>query len=435
MAVWIIADDFTGANDSIVRFATAGARAVTICKTPFIKELLTSYQAVAINTNSRGMSHAEAYQTNHQVGQKLPLHSGDVVYKKIDSALRGKIGVEIDGLLDGVGHEKIALVAPAFPENLRITAGGYQLLNGIPVHESEMASDPVTPVKESHLPTLLADTSHYKVGYLPLGIVGSGWQKVPITVKKLIAEGCRIIAADATSNDHLRTLAKLCVCSELNILPCGTSGLAGALAQKLFSPRQVEILPTRSAKSKVIAVIGSRSRISRLQIQRALKELPWVAKIEVQRLTLVSREQRGKEICNVSNSVTQAFADGKKGVIVCFDDNPTVEPGSLVATELAAGLGEITRLLVETTGVKRSYLSGGDIAAAAIHALGGWGLEIQTELETGVCSGSLQGGQFTGLKVVTKAGSFGNEGTLVRLLQIMSEGFSKKAIKTITPPG
>ncbi|HBR28727.1 MAG TPA: hypothetical protein DD789_04700 [Firmicutes bacterium] len=414
MAIWIIADDFTGANDSVVRFAATGAKALTIVSPRFIKEGLNSYQAIAVNTNSRGMSWDDAYQENYKVIQNLPLQSGDLVYKKIDSALRGNIGVELDGLLDYVGGGTIALVAPAFPENGRITTGGYQFLNGILVQESEMARDPVTPVKESHLPTLLTNTSRYKVGYLPLKIVCGGCQEVEAKLNKLCVEGCRIVVADATTNEHLKTLAESCLCSTVKIVPCGTAGLAGALAERIFSPSQGRaVIPP---KGKVVGIIGSRSRIAKLQIQQAIKNLPWLTDVQVQRVALASSKQRREEISAVGERVKQALSAGKEGVIVRLDDNPAVEPGLISATALADGLGAIARFVVSITNIKKLYVSGGDTAAAAMDALDSYGLEIKNELESGICLGNLWGGKYAGLMFVTKAGSFGDEKTLVRTL-------------------
>lgn len=419
MTIWIIADDFTGANDSIVPFAVAGARAVTIAQPPEQKEAFPAYQAVAVNTNSRGRPREEAYQLAQQAGKDLPLQAGDLVYKKIDSALRGNIGAEIDGLLAGLGEETIVLVAPAFPANGRITAGGYQLLNGIPVHETEMARDPVTPVRQSHLPTLLAATSGYPVGHLSLGVVCNGWQKAWLEVDKLRAKGCRLVVADATTNEHLKNLADLCLHAPVKILPCGTAGLAGALAEKLFWPLPVKKPVAGLAEGGVVAIIGSRSPMAGRQIQRALTKLPWLAQVVAERTALASIKEQDQETKKVAQKVAQALAGRKEGVVVCLDDNPAVKGETLAATELAAGLGKIARLVVAATGVKKLFLSGGDIAAAAIGALGGWGLEIAAELEAGVCLGRLQGGSFTGMTIVTKAGSFGNEETLARTLEVM----------------
>jgi uncharacterized protein YgbK (DUF1537 family) len=417
MAVWIIADDFTGANDSIARFAVAGARSVTIFDPQIPKQRLSDYQAVAYSVNSRGMTRDAAYRVNCDVVRGLHPVAEDLIYKKMDSALRGNLGAELEAVLDEVGPEATILVAPALPANQRITVGGYQLLNGIPVHETEMARDPVTPVRESHLPTLLAQTCHYQVGYLSLGTVCDGVTKINTALQEQIAAGCRIMVADATRDEHLDRLAQISVDSSATILLCGTAGLAGALARRLFQASEAKDLLELTSDGSVAAVIGSKSSQAVLQIRQALNDLPWMAELAAQRTSLGSLRQRRAEVQRIGEQAAQMLTTGLRGVLVRLDDDPAVDSKTLDAQALAAGMGELARFLVETTGIKVLYLSGGDIAVAAVTALGGWGLAVEAELDAGVCIGSLRGGRFEGLKVITKAGSFGDAGTLTRALR------------------
>ena len=41
-----------------------------------------------------------------------------------------------------------------FPNEGRITVGGYQMLKGVPIERTEMARDPYSPIYESHIPTV-----------------------------------------------------------------------------------------------------------------------------------------------------------------------------------------------------------------------------------------------------------------------------------------
>lgn len=44
------------------------------------------------------------------------------MYKKIDSTLRGNIGVELDAVIDALNISTV-IIAPVFPKNGRITVG------------------------------------------------------------------------------------------------------------------------------------------------------------------------------------------------------------------------------------------------------------------------------------------------------------------------
>ncbi len=60
-------------------------------------------------------------------------------------------------------------------------------------------------------------------------------------------------------------------------------------------------------------------------------------------------------------------------------------------------------------------LTGGDTALGVLQLLDYEGIELEGELLAGIVRGSLQGGPWDGLTVVTKAGAFGKEDALVRI--------------------
>ncbi len=62
-------------------------------------------------------------------------------------------------------------------------------------------------------------------------------------------------------------------------------------------------------------------------------------------------------------------------------------------------------------------LSGGDTARSVCQRLGAVGIDIRKELEAGIPYGLMVGGEYHGLAVVTKAGAFGNEGSLSRAVE------------------
>ena len=53
-------------------------------------------------------------------------------YKKIDSTLRGNIAIETLTAIEILGYDA-AIVIPAFPQEGRITVGGFHLLKGTPI--------------------------------------------------------------------------------------------------------------------------------------------------------------------------------------------------------------------------------------------------------------------------------------------------------------
>lgn len=68
------------------------------------------------------------------------------------------------------------------------------------------------------------------------------------------------------------------------------------------------------------------------------------------------------------------------------------------------------------------FLTGGDTAIEMIRALEASGSEIQEEITPGVVLGTLIGGIADGLKIVTKAGAFGQQDTLLESMKRLSGG-------------
>ena len=67
-------------------------------------------------------------------------------------------------------------------------------------------------------------------------------------------------------------------------------------------------------------------------------------------------------------------------------------------------------------------LTGGETAQYVINGLETEGIEIEGELLEGIVRGHLTGGDWDGLTVVTKAGAFGKEDALEKIVNILEEG-------------
>jgi uncharacterized protein YgbK (DUF1537 family) len=63
-------------------------------------------------------------------------------------------------------------------------------------------------------------------------------------------------------------------------------------------------------------------------------------------------------------------------------------------------------------------LTGGDTAMTVFNFLGGEGIEIEDEILEGIVMSRLIGGGWNGLTVITKAGAFGREDALVKIMDL-----------------
>lgn len=131
--VGIVADDLTGANDTALQFKLNGADTNILLDTEVINNNSDLSQAWAISTESRNVSLQDAFEKVKESTQLLvDKINPDFFYKKIDSTVRGNIAVEVLSMLEVLGWDS-AVIMPAFPQEGRITVGGYHLLRGIPI--------------------------------------------------------------------------------------------------------------------------------------------------------------------------------------------------------------------------------------------------------------------------------------------------------------
>lgn len=120
-----------------------------------IKNIPTDTEVWIINTHSRSDSEARAAKRVKKAIEHLKSWNAEYYYKKIDSTLRGNIGVELETIIDSLQLEKLPLCA-AFPQMDKITINSVHYVHGERVSESAYSEDVKFPVKESNINKLLA---------------------------------------------------------------------------------------------------------------------------------------------------------------------------------------------------------------------------------------------------------------------------------------
>jgi uncharacterized protein YgbK (DUF1537 family) len=403
----VVSDDLTGACDSGVQLVHA-----QYCTAVRFGEGLLpgEVDAVVVDTESRLLPEGLAYQRVAEASMQI--RQARVIFKKIDSALRGPIPSELSAIMDVTGFRS-AILAPAFPDQGRTTVKGTQLLHGTPVDQTEFSRDPLTPVMESHLPSLLENAG--------LGPV------VTFTIKDLsypallqsALEQNRYIVVDAETSKHLESLVHG-VLDPSSVLWIGSAGLLKALGKCNpglgFSP------PTSYLSSPLhtLAVIGSSSVISRKQIEYAIHQPGVVA-------APLSISDRSVDLANNTSMLKkarQALLAGQPVVIypvVVDAASIDLERGCKVVDkqQITLTLAEMVSRLAEDNLFDALFLSGGETAFQVARRLAAWGILLTGECETGVPNGFLLGPR--SCAVITKAGSFGTDKTLFQCIHTLSK--------------
>ena len=229
----VIADDLTGAADTAIQFRHIGAPLLLVSHR-HLSSLGLEYPGgtLAVYTDSRQLSPAAAAARVRRAGLSVKELAPRVVYKKIDSCLRGNIGAEVDALLDSLGCEA-AFIAPAFPAQGRTTRHDIHFVRGVPLAASEMARDPVSPIRDSRVSKLIALQSRYPVGRIDVAEFDGGLGRLQEATDNLLRQGRRLLVFDAASQQHLELIAGLTRDHFPRVLLAGSAGLALALAQRL----------------------------------------------------------------------------------------------------------------------------------------------------------------------------------------------------------
>jgi uncharacterized protein YgbK (DUF1537 family) len=306
----------------------------------------------------------------------------------------------------------------------RTTVNGNHLVHGIPVGQTEISRDPITPVTESDLCRLIQRQCRYPVGHIALNLMEGDETALVDEIERQIRQGIRHIVFDATCREHLDRVARLIDSCSYIILPVGSAGLAAGLGG-LLSARSIlkNHGPRPSETGHCLLVCGTKSEVTRRQIETLMAMYPY-EEISLDPGILIDEKERDAVLNNASLVRSKLSVNH---VIVTIDySRPLVVSGrhlsqKQTAQSLLAGLERFLAQALRETRPGLLFLTGGDTADAAITAAAAKGIRIFGEITTGVVRGTLIGGILDGVPVVTKAGAFGGEDTLVVLHKTVIE--------------
>ena len=409
----VIADDFTGACDVAVQFKKQGLETVVLTDIEFLGSFKGVFDVVVVDTETRNLTSEDAYRKVRRAVRLLRQNNVKLVYKKIDSTLRGNIGAEINAVMDELDVKAI-IVAPAFPDQERTVINGHLLVNGEPLEKTEYAYDPLSPVSGSRVSMLIEKQAKKKVGEILLPQIRKDVDLIVKEIRSQIEAGKEVIVADAEIQSDLERIAEASLA--LNVLPCGSAGLASALSSRL------------TVQSRVLVVSGSVNKVTLNQIEMAAKKLD-VKLIEPVLSGILQDKERIDEVSDdLVEEAEKALAEGKDVIIRLASSRSLISEiqGAgkrlgmnklQVADLLLSILSRATRKILGGRCFKGVILIGGDTSIRIMDALGAKAIRSEGEFLPGIPSGRIIGGICDGMQVVTKAGGFGDRCTLVKIMK------------------
>lgn len=155
-SIIVIADDLTGAAE----IAGVGLRYGLATRLVVDRTTLDhpDSQLTVVNADTRWLPESEARRVvTNLVGR---LSADAILFKKIDSVVRGHVAPEIDAILDATARYDHVLLVPQNPSRRRIVlTDGTYLVEGTPLAKTTFADDPDHPARTSNIMDRLVRSS------------------------------------------------------------------------------------------------------------------------------------------------------------------------------------------------------------------------------------------------------------------------------------
>lgn len=414
--VAVVADDLTGAGDTVAVFAAAGWPAYLLLQDDADLGLSADGPVAVGRTLDSRMLGAGPAAASTAAGIVACREAGiERVYLKVDSTMRGSVRAQIRGALTAWRAEHpdaIAVVCPAYPGMGRTVAGGRLLVDGIPLPDAPAGSDPLSPMRTAVLTEIVPGSVPIPVGVSARALAGA-----------IAAAGSDTVVVDAAREADLAALAAALDALGPRALPVGSAGLARHLARRwlpgyavprvggsgeAFAPAAAEPVDGALLPAKVLVAVSSRNRVSLAQLENLLSARAGSASAHVVPHDLVRdldalRGWGAERLAGDPAPIVTVRTDGERRARTGCAEAAYEIADALAAAVVGASAGGAFTGLV---------LVGGDGAGAILRDLGATALRITGSAVEGVAAGVVVGGAAAGRRALTKAGGFGDDETL-----------------------
>ena len=393
LSVAIIADDLTGAMDAAAPFAQRGL-ATCVLSDPDAMDCSVARRCrvVALTTESRHSEPAAAAAAVREVILRLQRRRPVLVFKKIDSTLRGNVGVEVVAAMEAV-NAALLVIAPAVPTQGRTVRCGAVYVHGVPLQDAPIGSDAMSAPPSETLGTLLRTL---RAGLTVIDVPRTD----PLPLAGLTLPAALII--DCEQQSDFDRVAQALSPPEQPTLLVGARGFAEALAEQQYGGART-LPPQLHGAARLLYVVGSRTPESTLQVQRM--------KLLTQGAVLLAAPGGYLDI------------EAAAAKILPHPDAPVIlhaQPSvaSYPAFEVARRIGHSAAELLGRCGFQGLVVTGGDTARALLAALEVSAVEVLGEILPGVALGHI-GCHGRQIALVTKAGGFGGEDLFVQISKLL----------------
>jgi len=424
--VVVVADDLTGANATGVLLGKNGLSTSTLLDQDNIGSL--DSDCLICPTDSRNLDGVSAYNRVYDAINLLKSPGIRFYSKRVDSTLRGNIGAETDAILDALGDGWIAIAVVCFPQAKRITVGGRLLVDSVPLHLTEVAADPKNQIDTPVVEDIFRRQTKCDTRAIYIEDVFKGPAHLAKLVEEAAREGIRILIFDAISPEDLDVIAQGVAQSDIRFVAVDPGAFTAACAKAIVKGTGTKT----TSQKKILSVVGSVNGVALAQVLKFLDTIKCHnVFIDIDRI-VGSIGERGAEIRRVRDEINARAREFDVLSIVGSGIHPQnridfikhAESSGMPVGEISAtindSIAQITAgILADNPDIAALYTCGGDISVAVCRHLGVYALELHSEVVPLASFGELKGGQFEGLKFITKGGMVGDEDALITCIEYL----------------
>ena len=391
----IIADDLTGANDTGVKLTNNGIPV----KVYFSAFNITPRYSCVIDTETRNVSESKAYDKVKTIMASINLEGFDYIYKKVDSTLRGNIVSELKAICERIDPDYVVF-DPALPALGRQVINEKMMVNNVELDKTEFAHDPIKPIVTDNIKRIMEETFNKKlIQYFNLKALRFN---EPLDLSK------KYFGFVSENDDDLAKVVNLFQHMKGKILWIGSSGLIDAITKNYES------------NPPAMAIVGSVSEKTREQLRYAQENGLEIISLPIYQIyssdsyskyveQAVQILKKGKNLALVSSASLNRSDLEKTKAKFRETGIKQSEIENIVQTILAG----ICRRVINKYPVSGLLITGGSTAQGVLKLVKAQGTTIKEEIAFGMPLLKINGGEFDGINMISKAGAFGDSSLIM----------------------
>ena len=393
----IIADDFTGANETAVKFMNGGYNSSVVLEADRLSTIQKNYSTVAIDTETfYDISETAAKKLRKLAKYLVPWKEKSIFYKRINPNFQGNAAIEIKSFAEEIGFKYVVITNTFSSDRMAIEEGVSTFEpNGVVTHSKS---------KEKYVATAQQSVEFMKkAGIKNIFIISKEDIRSGKISSVITSKG--YFCCEAEDEKDIRTVVReiSAVIPARDILWVGSVGLADVLA---------------SMSKPILAILGS-VHLRSIRQARLLTELGLVGTIQVEVDQWKENPQKLRELAAIE---AEAVLRRGQNVLLAMVKNKRFISDEYPYNDMNGFLNFLTDVSWDILGrVKIGGLcvTGGDCAVRLVQKAKANGIRLIKEVQEGIALVQFNDGPFEDLLMITKAGGFGGERALVYAIEYL----------------